>query len=116
MSETLIYHNPRCSKSRQTLQLLQDKGIEPTVILYLETPPTAEQLADLQEKLGVPVRDMMRSGETEYKDNNLADKSLDDASLLAAMAKYPRLIQRPVVVVGKRAAIGRPPENVLELF
>ncbi|MGL6161942.1 arsenate reductase (glutaredoxin) [Microbulbifer sp.] len=111
-----IYHNPRCSKSRQTLQLLQEKGIDPEVVLYLETPPDRKTLASLLQKLDIPARDLLRTGEDEYKALQLKDPGLGEEQLLDAMAQHPRLIQRPIVVRGDRAVLGRPPENVLELL
>ena len=116
MSEIAIYHNPRCSKSRQTLALLEDSGVAPTVILYLETPLSVAELKEVLAKLGMAPRDLMRKGEAEYKDNNLQDQSLSDADLLAAMARFPKLIERPIVIKGDKAKIGRPPESVLELL
>jgi arsenate reductase len=116
MSEIAIYHNPRCSKSRQTLALLEDSGVVPEVILYLEAPPTEAELKDILVKLGMVPRELMRKGEAEYKDNNLKDSSLSDADLLAAMVKFPKLIERPIVIKGDKAKIGRPPEGVLELL
>ncbi|GAB2896613.1 arsenate reductase (glutaredoxin) [Microbulbifer echini] len=112
----MIYHNPRCSKSRQTLQLLQDNGVEPEVILYLQTPPTADDLKHILQKLGMPARDLLRTGEEPYKQLNLKDKNLSDAQLIEAMVENPILIQRPIVVKDDRATIGRPPENALELL
>lgn len=111
-----IYHNPRCSKSRQTLQLLQDNGVEPEVVLYLETPPTKEILAELLQKLGISARELLRTGEDAYKALQLKDKSLSDEQLIDAMVQHPKLIQRPIVVKGDRAVLGRPPENALELL
>lgn len=111
-----IYHNPRCSKSRQTLSLLQDQGLEPEIVLYLETPPNSEILTLLLKQLGLDARQLLRRGEQEYKDQNLADASLSEQQLIDAMAKYPKLIERPIVVNGQRAAIGRPPEAVLEII
>ncbi len=111
-----IYHNPRCSKSRQTLQLLQDKGVEPEVVLYLETPPSKETLAELLKKLDISARDLLRSGEDAYKELQLKDKNLSEKQLIDAMVQHPILIQRPIVVKGDRAVLGRPPENVLELL
>lgn len=110
-----IYHNPRCSKSRQTLALLQEKGVEPEIVQYLETPPDAATLKELLNKLGVSARDLLRKGEDAYKDHNLNDPKLSDDELIAFMVKYPKLIERPIVVKGSRAVLGRPPENVLEL-
>ena len=111
-----IYHNPRCSKSRQTLALLQEKGIEPTVIEYLKTPPSAADLADILSKLGKTPRDLMRKKEAPYADNNLGDGSLSNNALIAAMVENPVLIERPIVLSGGKAAIGRPPESVLEIL
>ena len=111
-----IYHNPRCSKSRQTLALLEERGISPEIVLYLETPPSAGVLKDILAKLGKAPRDIMRKGETPYKDLNLGDESLPDAALVDAMAVNPILIERPIVVKGDKAAIGRPPEAVLEIL
>ena len=113
---TTIYHNPRCSKSRQTLQLLRDKGIEPEIVEYLKTPPNAEQLRQILDKLGMKPRELMRKKEAEYKENNLADESLSDDALIAAMVAHPKLIERPIVIGEKdQIILGRPPENVLEL-
>lgn len=111
-----IYHNPRCSKSRQTLQLLQDKGIEPEVILYLENPPSKSALKKLLKSMDMKARDLMRTKEAEYKENNLADESLKEDDLIAAMIEHPKLIERPIVVNGDKAALGRPPENVLGIL
>lgn len=111
-----IYHNPRCSKSRQTLQLLRDKGIEPDVIEYLKMPPDAETLAGLLKMLGLAPRDLMRRKEAAYKDNALDDDSLDETALIAGMVANPVLIERPIVVNGRKAALGRPPEAVLDIL
>jgi arsenate reductase len=111
-----IYHNPRCSKSRQTLSLLQDQGLEPEIVLYLQTPPNSQTLSLLLKKLGLNARQLLRRGEQEYKDQNLADASLSEQQLIAAMTQSPKLIERPIVVNGQRAAIGRPPESVLEIL
>jgi len=113
---TTIYHNPRCSKSRETLQLLESRGIKPDVVLYLETPPDAQTLKSLLKKLGLKPRELMRQKETEYKEMGLQDPSLSDEQLIDAMVKCPKLIERPIVVQGKKAALGRPPENVLEIL
>lgn len=111
-----IYHNPRCSKSRQTLALLEERGITPDVVLYLETPPDAATLRKLLDRLGMEPRDLMRKGEEPYKSLNLAnpDKSRED--LIAAMVAHPILIERPIVTHGDRAALGRPPENVVVIL
>jgi len=116
MSDTFIYHNPRCSKSRQTLELLQQRGIEPTIVLYLEQPPSKKTLEELLQKLGIAARDLLRRGEDEYKTLGLGDDSLSDEQLIAAMHEHPKLIERPIVVRGAQARLGRPPEAVLELF
>lgn len=113
---TTIYHNPRCSKSRETLQLLEAQGIKPDVVLYLETPPDAPTLKNLLKKLGLKPRELMRQKEAEYKAMGLQDESLSDDQLIAAMVECPKLIERPIVVHGKKAALGRPPENVLEIL
>lgn len=111
-----IYHNPRCSKSRQTLQLLQDNQIEPEVVLYLETPPDAATLKSLLKKLRISARDLLRKGEDAYRELNLGDASLGEDALIAAMVADPKLIERPIVVKDETAVLGRPPENVLELL
>ena len=116
MSQFTIYHNPRCSKSRQTLQLLQDKGVEPEIVRYLEAPLTADQISTLLEQLGISARELLRKGEQAYKDHQLANTDLSDQQLIAAMVKSPKLIERPIVVSGQRAVLGRPPENVLALL
>jgi len=111
-----IYHNPRCSKSRQTLQLLQDKGIEPEIVEYLKTPPDAATLDEYLTKLDMQPRDLMRKKEAPYKELNLADESLDRATLIKAMVENPILIERPIVVKDGKVALGRPPESVLEIL
>lgn len=116
MSKITIYHNPRCSKSRQTLQLLEENGVSPEIILYLETPPSIDDITALLKKLGMSARDLLRKGEDAYKENNLKDDSLSEAQLIGAMAEYPKLIERPIVVKGSKAVLGRPPENVLQLI
>lgn len=116
MSKVTIYHNPRCSKSRQALALLADHGVEPDIVLYLETPPDARHLKALIDKLGIGPRELLRSSEKEYKEMKLSDKTLSDQALIDAMVKAPILIQRPIVVNGDKAVLGRPPENALELI
>ncbi len=111
-----IFHNPRCSKSRQTLQLLKDQGIEPEIIEYLKTPPTAEELSDILDKLGMQPRELMRRRESEYKDTGMNDESLDKQALIAGMVAAPKLIERPIVIANGKAAIGRPPEDVLAIL
>lgn len=111
-----IYHNPRCSKSRQTLALLEEKGISPEIVLYLDNPPDAATLRTLLKKLGISARDLLRKGEDEYKANNLGDSTLSDEQLVVAMTNFPKLIERPIVVNGNKAALGRPPEAVLDIL
>jgi len=116
MSSITIWHNPRCSKSRQTLQLIVDSGAEPTIIEYLKTPPSKAELTEALQKLGLEPRDLMRKKEAPYKELLLGDEGLTQEELLAAMIENPVLIERPIVFRGKRAVIGRPPENVLDLL
>ena len=111
-----IYHNPRCSKSRQTLQLLQEQGIEPEIIEYLKTPPTASELDDILQKLDFQPRDLIRKKEAEYKTTGMDNNALDRQELIAGMIENPKLIERPIVLANGKAAIGRPPENVLEIL
>ncbi len=115
MSDFTIYHNPRCSKSRTTLALLKDKGIEPAVVLYLETGPDAAEIRGLLDKLGISAAQLVRRGEDAYKELGLGKDSSEE-ELVAAMAQRPKLIERPIVIHGDRAVLGRPPENVLELI
>ena len=116
METITLYHNPRCSKSRATLALLEENDINPEIIYYLENPPTAEQLKALLGKLGMELRDILRKGEPEYDELGLGDDNLSEAIVLDLVCKHPRLIQRPIVVRGERAVLGRPPENVLQLL
>ncbi|KZY31382.1 MULTISPECIES: arsenate reductase (glutaredoxin) [unclassified Oleiphilus] len=117
MTDTIqIYHNPRCSKSRQTLALIEEKGIQPEIVLYLDDTPDAKKISEILGKLGIGARELLRKGEQAYKDNELADKTLSDAQLIDAMTKFPKLIERPIVIKGDKAVLGRPPENVLELI
>lgn len=118
MSDTVtIYHNPRCSKSRETLSLLKSNGVEPQVVLYLETPPDAATLRDLVRMLNLTsARDLMRQKEDLYRTLNLADKGLTEEALIQAMVEDPKLIERPIVVKRGQARIGRPPEQVLEIL
>ncbi len=111
-----IFHNPRCSKSRQTLQLLKDNGVEPEIVEYLKTPPTAEELVDILTKLDMQPRDLMRKKEKEYKETGMNDASLDKDALIAGMVATPKLIERPIVLANGKAAIGRPPEDVLAIL
>lgn len=114
MTVTLL-HNPRCSKSRQTLALLQARGLEPIIVEYLKTPPDAGQLKRIIAALGVSAHDLVRTGEAEYKALSLSPESSESA-LLDAMVRQPRLIQRPILIAGDQARIGRPPEAVLEIL
>ncbi|MDF3866130.1 arsenate reductase (glutaredoxin) [Pseudomonas denitrificans (nom. rej.)] len=116
MSQISIFHNPRCSKSRGALELLEERGIQPQIIRYLETPPSAAELKALLGKLGISARQLLRTGEDEYKELDLANPALGDEQLIAAMASHPKLIERPIVIVGDKAVIGRPPEKVLEIL
>lgn len=124
MTEVSIYHNPRCSKSRKTLEILQENNIYPEIILYLETPPGKAQLINLLSLLGIRPRELLRSSEQAYRDRGLSDLSLSDDALIDAMIDEPRLIERPIVVVRKKlrngtenkAVLGRPPENVLDII
>ena len=111
-----IYHNPRCSKSRQALQLLRDHGTKPVIIEYLKEPPDAPTLAHLLETLGMEPRDLMRKKEKEYKALGLDNPELSRDELVQAMVEHPRLIERPIVVSDGKAALGRPPEKVLDVL
>jgi arsenate reductase len=111
-----LYHNPRCSKSRQALSLLRDKGVEPEIVEYLQTPPDAPTLARLLEMLGLEPRALMRKKEKEYQENGLDDPSLSRDQLIAAMVAHPKLIERPIAVKGDKAVLGRPPEGVLAIL
>ena len=111
-----IYHNPRCSKSRQTLQLLEENGVQAEVIQYLKTPPTADELETILTQLGIEPRELMRTKEAEYKATGMDNPDLDRDALIAGMVNTPKLIERPIVVANGKAAIGRPPESVLEIL
>lgn len=111
-----IYHNPRCGKSRQTLQLLREQGIEPEVIEYLKTPPNAQELNDILQKLGMEPHELIRKTESEYETSGLSDEKLDRQALVKGMVKHPILIERPIVIANGKAAIGRPPENILNIL
>ena len=110
-----IYHNPRCSKSRQTLEIIRSKGIEPEIILYLEETMDKTTLTQLLEKLAIGAEQLLRKSEQEFKDN-FRGQELSEIQLIEAMVKYPKLIERPIVVADDRAVLGRPPENVLEII
>jgi arsenate reductase len=113
---TTIYHNPKCSKSRQTLELLKENGVTPTVTEYLKTPPTADTLKTILAKLGMAPRDLMRKKEDIYAELKLDNQSLSDDDLIDFMVKHPILIERPIVLANGKAALGRPPEQVLEIL
>lgn len=114
--DVTIYHNPKCSKSRQTLQLLRDKGVEPKIIEYLKTPPSATKLDGILNGLGMEPRELMRRKETPYKENGLADDTLSRKALIKSMVENPILIERPIVEANGKVALGRPPESVLEIL
>lgn len=116
MSKVTIYHNPLCSKSRQTLNLLEERDIDVEIVLYLKTPPDEMDLRNLLKMLNIGARDLIRTSEQAYKDLNLADNNLSDNQLIHAMIESPKLIQRPIVVSNGKAAIGRPPEQVLAIL
>jgi arsenate reductase (glutaredoxin) len=111
-----IYHNPRCSKSRETLKLIEEQGIEPQIVRYLETPPNAQTLDELLNLLRLEPRELIRRKEPEYEELGLDDPSLSRESLIAAMVAHPRLIERPIVVKDGKAILGRPPTRVLDLL
>lgn len=116
MKKIVIYHNPRCSKSRQTLALLEEQGFKPEVVEYLKTPPSPAELKALLNKLNIAPRDLLRRKEEAYKTTGLQNKSLGDDAVIEIMCENPVLIERPIVVTEKQAAIGRPPENVLQIL
>ncbi|MGC5704221.1 arsenate reductase (glutaredoxin) [Pseudomonas sp. NFXW11] len=116
MTDLTLYHNPRCSKSRGALELLEQRGLAPTLVRYLETPLNAAQLRSLLAKLGLGARQLLRTGEDEYKALNLADSSLSEEQLIDAMVQHPKLMERPILEAGNKAIIGRPPEKVLEIL
>ena len=117
MTETIqIFHNPRCSKSRQTLALIEEKGVQPEIILYLENTPDINELKNILSKLGISARELLRKGEQDYKDNNLSDPALSEHDLIEKMTQFPKLIERPIVIKNDKAVLGRPPENVLGLL
>ena len=111
-----IYHNPKCSKSRKALEIIKSKNIEPTIILYLVNKLSKAELKNLLSKLGLSIRDILRTGEDEYKNNNLKNENLSDDKLIEFLIKFPKLLQRPIVVKNSKAVIGRPPENILNLL
>ncbi len=111
-----LYHNPRCSKSREALALLQANGCEPDIVLYLDNPPTAKALKGLLATLGTDARQLLRKNEDAYKELNLADEKLSETALIKAMITNPKLIERPIFINNGKAIVGRPPENVLTLL
>jgi len=116
MTDLTLYHNPRCSKSRGALELLEARGLTPTVVRYLDEPLDATQIQGLLKKLGLSARQLLRTGEEDYKTLHLADASLSEEQLIAAIAAHPKLMERPILEVGDKAVIGRPPEQILELL
>ena len=116
MSKYTIFHNPRCSKSRQTLQILKDNECDIGIILYLETTLDQSFLESVIKKISLSPRELLRKGEQEFKDNDLKNKNLSDQEIIEFMVKHPKLIERPIVIKGDKAILGRPPENVLELI
>jgi len=116
MTDVTIYHNPRCSKSRETLALLEAQGISPTIVKYLETPPSSADVENLLTLLNLTPRQIMRTKEVEYKELDLNDESKTDVELIAAITSTPKLLERPIVLANGKAAIGRPPENILTIL
>lgn len=116
MPSTVIYHNPQCSKSRKTLQLLQDCDIEPTIIEYLKTPPTVKEINQILTLLGLEPRQLIRSKDPLYKELGLDNTALSNQELIQTMTEQPALIERPIVIHNNRAVIGRPPENILTIL
>jgi len=114
--QVTIYHNPRCSKSRQALELLKERGIEPEIVEYLKNPPDRETLKRLLKLLHLGPRDLMRKHEPEYKDAGLDDPGLSDEDLISVLIQHPILLERPIVVSGAKAVVGRPPERVFEIL
>jgi len=112
----VIYHNPRCAKSRDTLKLLEGRGVRPVIVEYLKTPPSSTDLKHILKLLGISARGLLRTKEAEYKAAGLDNPKLTDDKIVAAMAKHPILIERPIVIAGRKAALGRPPEKVLEIL
>ena len=116
MASLTIYHNPRCSKSRQTLELINNHGVEVEIVEYIKQPPSIEQLKNILSSLNLKAQDIMRKKEAEYKDSGLNNASLTEEQQLKLMIKNPKVMERPIVVKGNKAIIGRPPENVLALI
>ena len=116
MSKIIIYHNPRCSKSRAALKLLKEKNQDPEIFLYLQEILSQSKIRSLIKKLNIPIREILRKGEEEYKRNNLNDENISDEELINFMIKFPKIIERPIIIKGDKAVIGRPPENILKLL
>ena len=116
MNNVKIYHNPRCSKSRQTLQIIKDNGVEPEVIEYLKEPLEKSELENIAKRLGLRPKKFVRKNEAEFKDNNLAGKLEKDDEIFEAMSKFPKIMERPIIISDLGAVIGRPPENVLKVI
>ena len=114
--QVTIYHNPRCSKSRQTLALLAERGLEPRIVEYLKTPPSEDEIREILAMLGIGAADLLRTGEAEFAELGLGGSDVTDDDRIRAMNTHPRLMQRPIVVRGSAARIGRPPEQVLEIL
>ena len=116
MANITIYHNPRCSKSRESLALLEQNGVKPAVMLYLNTPPTIHALGSIIQKLGISPRELLRTKEEAYAELGLSNPALSDDDLIATMTEHPKLIERPIVIKGNKAVIGRPANKVLSLI
>ncbi|WP_067867521.1 arsenate reductase (glutaredoxin) [Neptuniibacter marinus] len=116
MNEVIIYHNPRCSKSRQTLALLEENGIQPDIRKYLDDAPSADELKLVLKQLGISARELLRTKEPEFKEQGLDDTALSDEQIIKVMTEVPKLIERPIVIKGDKARIGRPPESVLDIL
>ena len=114
--DIIIYHNPKCSKSRKALEIIKSKNIEPTIILYLKNKLSKTEVKNLLTKLGLSIRDILRTGEDEYKNNKLKNEKLSNDELIDFLIKFPKLLERPIVVNNDKALIGRPPENILNLL
>tara|TARA_B100000315_G_C13997095_1_gene328461 strand:+ start:73 stop:426 length:354 start_codon:yes stop_codon:yes gene_type:complete len=115
-NEIIIYHNPKCSKSRKALEIIKSKNIEPTIILYLVNKLSKTEVKNLLTKLGLSIRDILRTGEDEYRNNSLKNEKLSDDELINFLIKFPKLLERPIVIKKNKAVIGRPPENILNLL
>ena len=115
-NKIIIYHNPKCSKSRKALDIIKSKNIKPTIILYLKNKLSKTEVENLLTKLGLSIRDILRTEEDEYKNNNLKNKKLSKNELINFLIKFPKLLQRPIVIKNSKAVIGRPPENILKFF